>query len=172
MSPHRFLSLSLSLALAGGVANASAQEADASYYDGTWTARLPCKNGAACPARLVLSDFAGTWQDLSGTSMSKRLCGGKKMPVTVQSSTRSQLAFTAFGDGVSAGCQTLSILVKPVNEKILAGTFEMDTHPSESPEVHASHSAPSATGKPADDEAGKATARSARSSRTIRLQRR
>lgn len=113
------------LAFAAGPGRALAQEADESYYDGIWTAHLPCRTGGGeCRARVVLNDFAGTWQDRSGSSRSTRLCGGREMPVTVQGSTRSRLAFTVFGDGVSPQCPTLSIVLKPVTTKVLSGTFE------------------------------------------------
>jgi hypothetical protein len=40
---------------------ASAQEVDAGHYDGSWTARLPCRSGqGTCAARLSIADFAGT----------------------------------------------------------------------------------------------------------------
>src|SRR3954451_14133446 len=93
-----FLPLSLVLAFVGADAGA-APEVDSNLYDGLWTVRIDCGGAARCPARLELKDFDGTWQDLSGANASKRACGGKKIPVTVQSSTRSQLAFTVFGDG-------------------------------------------------------------------------
>jgi hypothetical protein len=122
------LSASLLLTLAGGPGTALAQDADASY-DGTWTAYLPCRNGGGeCRARVVLSDFAGQWQDISGSTKSTRMCGGRKMPLTVQASTRARLAFTVFGDGVSPQCPTLSISAKPVSAKALSGTFESGTY--------------------------------------------
>jgi hypothetical protein len=48
------------------------------------------------------------------------------MPLTVPSGTRSLLAFTAFGDGVSLPCPTLTIAVKPVDAKTLEGTVDSD----------------------------------------------
>ena len=111
-----------------------------------WSARLPCSSGAGtCSARLVIADFAGTWQDLSGSNASKRICGGgKKMPLTVQSSTREQLAFTVFGDSVSLRCPTLTILVKPVDDKTMQGSVDVGVHAGENREVHAGHSGASA----------------------------
>jgi hypothetical protein len=168
---HRWpsrLTLSLALALAGASTGARAQELDASHYDGTWTARLPCASGTGtCSARLVIKDFEGSWQDLSGASVAKRACGGKKMKLTVQRSTHSQLAFTVFGDGVSTSCPTLSVVVRPVNAKRLEGTFESGIHATESPEVHASHSSPSGAGSAAG-----ATAGGSSTAKTIRLERR
>jgi hypothetical protein len=146
MSFSRSLSW-LALAGAGVFASASAQELDGSFYDGNPTARLQCTTGTGtCAARLSTADFAGTWRDHSGTSATRRMCGGKKMPLTVQSSTRSQLAFTVFGDGVSQTCPTLGIVVKPIDAKTLAGSVAIGTHATESAEVHASHSGASARG--------------------------
>jgi hypothetical protein len=169
--PARSL-LAACLALAGAAAPASAQEQDAPFYDGTWTVRMRCKDGSACPARVVINDFAGTWQDLSGKSAAKRACGGKKMPLTVQNSTRSLLAFTAFGDGLPSPCPTLTILVKPLDQKSLEGTVDTDAHGFESPEVHAGHAAPSEAPKAVGAAPGKAGAASSPSARPIRLERR
>jgi hypothetical protein len=158
---------SVALALAGLCAGAAAiaQEADAGYYDGRWTARLACPSGAgACIARVVIDDFGGTWQDVSAGNASKRLCGGKKMPLTVQGSTASQFAFTVFGDSVSARCPTLSVLVRPVDANTLQGSVEIGLHANESAEIHAAHS-----GLPA---AAAAPASGADGTRSIRLVRR
>jgi len=168
MSQLRSLAAWLAVAASCVVAAASAQETDAGYYDGNWTAHLQCRSGkGTCAARLSIADFAGTWQDLSGTSAAKRMCGGKKMPLTVQSSTRSQLAFTVFGDQVSERCPTLSILVKPVDARTLAGSVAIGLHASESPEVHASHST-----APASGETAASTAAGAGAPNAIRLERR
>lgn len=166
MSQLRSLAAWLAVAASCVVAAASAQETDAGYYDGNWTAHLQCRSGkGTCAARLSIADFAGTWQDLSGTSAAKRMCGGKKMPLTVQSSTRAQLAFTVFGDQVSESCPTLSILVKPIDAKRLAGSVVIGLHASESPEVHADHSAAPASG-------GMQPAPAASAPNAIRLERR
>jgi len=168
MSPLRSHPWWLAFAAVCVVTAASAQEVDAGYYDGSWTARLPCRSGqGTCAARLSIADFAGTWQDLSGTSTATRMCGGKEMPLTVQSSTRSQFAFTVFGDSVSESCPTLTILVKPVDAKTLAGTVDIGSHATESPEVHAHHSAP-----PGASDLRPATAASAGAANAIRLERR
>jgi hypothetical protein len=60
-------------------------------------------------------------------------------------------------------CPTLGIVVKPVDEKTLAGSVAIGTHATESAEVHASHSAVSAP----NGGAGAAEA-----ANSIRLQRR
>ena len=79
MSLHRSLSLPLALVAACAFTSASAQEVDAGYCDGDRTARLQCRTGKGlCPARVAIADFAGTWQDLSGTSAAKRMYGGKR----------------------------------------------------------------------------------------------
>jgi hypothetical protein len=90
------------------------------------------------------------------------------MPLTVQSSTHSLLAFTAFGDGLPAPCPTLTIEVKPVDEKTLEGTVDGGGHGAESAAVHARHATPSGAGAEPD----KAGAAAATSARPIRLERR
>lgn len=169
MSDSSFSCFSLALVIAclfaGG---AKAEEVDASYYDGTWTARLPCQHGGTCSARVVIREFQGTWQDLSGTNVAKRACGGKPLPLTVQRSTRSELAFTAFGDNVSMACPTLSISLKPVNAKTLEGSFEIGVHAAaDPPEVHSGHSPPADPGS-----SGKRSEGGSDKDRVIRLERR
>jgi len=61
MSPLRSHPWWLAFAAVCVVTAASAQEVDAGYYDGSWTARLPCRSGqGTCAARLSIADFAGT----------------------------------------------------------------------------------------------------------------
>lgn len=125
--------------LACVVANAHAQEADAGYHDGAWNVRWACgaAGGGNCTARLVIEDFGGTWQHVVAGGRAKKACGSRKIPLTVQQSTRSQLAFTVFGDAVAADCPMLSVRVTPVDARTLEGTVEFGAHHSESPEAHA-----------------------------------
>jgi len=160
------------LALACVCSGAGAQEADASHYDGTWTVRLRCPDGSNCTARLVLRDFEGTWQDLQGKRSAKGACGGKKIPLTVQSSKLAHLAFTVWGENIAPGCPTLSILVKPVNPKVLEGRYELGVHEGESPEVHASHSQATLSAQPAGKDTGKAAVADAGPARSVRFERR
>lgn len=171
MRPDRFL-MPLWLALAFFVPSAGAQDADASHYDGTWTVRLRCPDGSSCAARLVLRDFEGTWQDLQGKRSAKSACGAKKIPLTVQSSKLSYLAFTVWGENISPGCATLSVLVKPVTPKVLEGRYELGVHEGESPEVHASHSQPVPAAPPVRNDTGKAALADAGTARSVRLERR
>ena len=94
-------------------------------YDGTWTATFDRSVGATGTAKLVLKDFAGTWQDVGPANRLKdSVCGGKPMPVTVQLSQKEGFAFTAFGISVSPQCPNLEVYVKPVDAKTMEGTVE------------------------------------------------
>jgi hypothetical protein len=159
--------LALSLAIASVPVCAPAQEMDGDFYDGTWTVRLRCPDGSACTARLVIKDFAGTWQNLSGKSSAKSFCGSKKLPITVQSSTPSLLALTAFGDVVSPTCPTLTVVVKPIDAKALEGTVDTNPYAAESPEIHSRHAGPSQ----AASNAGTAPGNDSPTARPIRLDR-
>ena len=165
--------LPLWAAIACSLPSAHAQEVDASHYDGTWSVRFTCPDGTACTARLALRDFEGTWQDLKGTRSSKSACGGKKIPISVQTSKLARLEFTVWGETAAPGCPTLSIMVKPVDRKSLEGSYDLGAHETESPEVHASHSAPPPSGQPASKDNAKppATVR-ANPARSMRLERR
>ena len=101
---------------------APAQEVDAASYDGTWAARLQGEGGKHREATVVLAGYDGTWQERGGA---KGACGVKKIPITVQSSTRSVVAFTVWGETVAAACPTLSVLVRPSGEKMLEGSADV-----------------------------------------------
>ena len=91
-------------------------------YDGTWTATFDRSVGATGSARLVLADFAGTWQDVGpAVRLKGSACAGKPMPVTVQFSQKEGFAFTAFGSAVSPQCPDLTIDVSHVDENTLEG---------------------------------------------------
>lgn len=130
------------LAVAAMGTGAFAQERDDGRYDGTWTASGACESGGRCAYRLVLADFGGTWQDVSARSASARVCGGRRMPLTVQRSNEKLLAFTVWGDTVSTTCPTLTVRVEPVDAKTLRGTVETGVHDAEGPQAHAGHAHP------------------------------
>ena len=97
---------------------ASAQEPDALTYDGTWSAHLQGNDGKRREATVVIAGYDGTWQDRSGGPAA---CGGKKMPITFQSSRRTVVAFIVWGEKASATCPNLSVLVHPAGAKALEG---------------------------------------------------
>jgi hypothetical protein len=134
--------LCLSVLSAGSAPGAFAQPADDKTYDGTWSVRLQTPKGRERDATLVIVGYDGTWQDgrvRSGAR--KRGCGGKKVPVTIQASTQTLLAFTVWGDVVSAACPTLTVTLRPVSDKRLEGPADHGSHDSQSPGVRAGHSA-------------------------------
>ena len=117
------------LALCSGVAHAAEDHSHpysdtvTKIYDGTWTATFDASVGATGTARLVLADFAGTWQDIGPANRLKdSVCGGKPMPVTVQLSQKEGFAFTAFGISVSPQCPNLEVHVKPIDATTMEGT--------------------------------------------------
>ena len=145
--------LCVSVLAALSAPRAFAQPADDKTYDGTWSVRLQAPDGRERDATLVIAGYDGTWQNgrvRSGAR--KRGCGDKKVPVTIQASTRKLLAFTVWGDVVSAACPTLTVTLRPVNDKRLEGPADLGSHDSEGPEVHASHAAaPGPAGSAAAD---------------------
>ena len=165
---------SLWIGIACLVPPAAAQEIDAGHYDGGWTVRFKCPDGTACTARMVLKDFEGSWQDVRGSRASKSVCGGRKIPLSVQSSKLAHLAFTAWGESVRPGCPTLSIFVKPVSAKLLEGSYDVGVQETERAEVHASHSKAAPSGRPADTPSAKPVSPAVKvdPGRAIRLERR
>ena len=127
-----------------------AQERDAASYDGTWSVRLQAIDGVAREATLVLQDYEGTWQPRAHAPRGpKDACGTRKIPLTVQSSTRTLLAFTVWGETIAPACPNLTVTVKPLSPQVLEGTVELGSHAAESAEVHASHSAAAERAAPA-----------------------
>ena len=165
---------SLWIGIACLVPPAAAQEIDAGHYDGAWTVRFKCPDGTACTARMVLKDFEGSWQDVGGSRRWKSVCGGRKIPLSVQSSKLAHLALTAWGESVRPGCPTLSIFVKPVSGKLLEGSYDVGVQETERAEVHASHSKAAPSGRPADTTSAKPVSPAVKvdPGRAIRLERR
>jgi hypothetical protein len=94
-------------------------------YDGTWTATFDPSVGATGTAKLVVKDFAGTWNDVGPASRLKgSVCGGKSMPVTLQMSQKEQFGFTVFGVALSPQCPNLTVWLKRLDENTLEGSVE------------------------------------------------
>ena len=87
-------------------------------YDGTWNAHLQGNDGKRREATVVIAGYDGTWQDRSGGPAA---CGGKKMPITFQSSRRTVVAFIVWGEKANPACPNLSVLVRPAGAKALEG---------------------------------------------------
>ena len=121
---------------------AMAQERDAKVYSGTWTTKLQAADGRVRDAIVVIDGYDGTWQERApkGRAATAAACKGKKVPVTVQSSTQTLLLFTVWGETVAPACQTLTVTLRPVKDTVLEGGADLSSHASETPEVHASHS--------------------------------
>ena len=151
--------LSLSILLNAG---AFAQPAEKTY-DGTWAVQLKGPDGAAQAATLMMTGYDGTWQDRPGSRRAaKTACAGKKIPLSVQASTTTLLVFTVWGEVVAPGCPTLTVTVRPRGERVLEGAADLGSHGSESPEVHASHSAAPASGAHSTTDKAAGTAGSVR----------
>jgi len=106
-------------------ANAFAQqEPDTDIFNGKWDVRIQPETGKPQTARVLIVNFGGTWTTTSLLGDRKtRACIGKKFPVTVQVSQAAALEFTAWGAQVSPACPDLTVVLKPVSEKVLEGTL-------------------------------------------------
>ena len=126
-----------------GAGSALAQEElDQKLYDGTWTAHVRGTHGAR-DATVVLAGYDGTWQERGKNSG----CAGKKAPLTVQSSTAERLHFTVWGEKVGPRCPDLTIVLRPLGDKVLEGTADLGADMAESREEQVSHGeAPAASG--------------------------
>jgi hypothetical protein len=92
------------------------------------------------------------------------------VPLTVQKSTQSQLAFTVWGMNIAPDCPNLTILVRPVNTRTLEGIFEFGVQELE---LHdADHTTPTDMTKQLEAKAAATAESRPRPARSIRLQRR
>ena len=90
----------LALAVAASLfATAAAGQAEPDVtHDGHWLATIRADGGKPQSARFVLRQFSGDWIGASGrASATGNACAGRKLPITVQASTASALAFTVWG---------------------------------------------------------------------------
>lgn len=115
-----FVTLTCSLFATAALAQ---QEGDTTEFDGKWNVSTRAGGGRPLAATLTLVNFGGTWQDAaSGGLLHGKQCKGRKFPITVQNSVRSELAFTVWGSAVSPACPDIGMTLKPLDEKTLEGT--------------------------------------------------
>jgi hypothetical protein len=97
---------------------ALAEHEDVPIYEGAWTMRL-----AGRPAKLVVKDWEGTWQETGPRGAGANpACRAKPYPISVHHSNPREFEFTAWGSSVSPACPDISFTVKPVNDKTMSGT--------------------------------------------------
>ncbi|MES2957043.1 MAG: hypothetical protein V4792_02595 [Pseudomonadota bacterium] len=119
---RRALFLALSLGALFGPPVSAQSFADTNEFNGRWNVSIQSGTSRPHAAKLVLTDFDGTWQDLGARAAARaKVCRGKKFPVTVQVSQATQLEFMAWGSSVSPACPDISLTVRPVSPKVLEG---------------------------------------------------
>ena len=90
--------------------------------DGTWRARIDVDGRNARLARVVISEFAGHWQEMGPRRASDPCSGTKPFPLTVQKSTNREVEFTVFAATVRKSCPDFALTLRVVDERTLAGT--------------------------------------------------
>jgi hypothetical protein len=117
----------LTLALLACHATSFAQHAhtqeDSPLYEGTWSVQLEGTRSA----RFVLRDWNGTWRESGAAQTMDAACRGKTYPVTVQHSNSEQFEFTVWRSTKSPKCPDTTFVMKPVDERSLAGASPMDS---------------------------------------------
>jgi hypothetical protein len=94
-------------------------------HDGNWLAAIQTGDGSRQSARLALRDYGGYWVGAGGRRPATGVaCAGKKLPITVQESTATALAFTVWGSQLSTKCANLTIEVKSAGKDVFEGTVE------------------------------------------------
>ncbi len=121
MKPRHLLAVAASV-----FATAAAAQAEPDVpRDGNWSATIHTADGNRQTARLVLRQFSGDWIGAGGrTPATGSACAGKKLPITVQTSTAEVLEFTVWASQVSAKCANLTITAKTVGENGFEGAVE------------------------------------------------
>jgi hypothetical protein len=116
----------ISLALLACHATSFGQHAhtqeDSPLYEGTWSVQLE----GARRARFVLRDWNGTWRESGATKTMDAVCRGKTYPVTVQHSNPDEFEFTVWRSTTSAKCPDSTFVMKPVDDRSLAGSSQLD----------------------------------------------
>ena len=102
---------------------ASAQTESTVEYDGKWSAVIQRDDGSRQSARVVIAQFAGTWQDQTRPNNTNKACAGKAFPITIQESTSSELALMVWGSSIAPACPDLKVDLKPVGDKVLEGSI-------------------------------------------------
>jgi len=114
-----------SLLIAASAAFATAAHAQAEpdvSYAGNWSANIATADGKRLTARLVMKQFEGTWY--GSTTAGKAACKARKVPVTVQETNATRLAFTVWGRTTGPQCDDLTVELKPVAPGVFEGTVE------------------------------------------------
>jgi hypothetical protein len=94
-------------------------------HDGNWLATIQAADGSRQSARFVIRQFSGDWIGASGRNAATGgACAGKKLPITLQTSTAGALDFTVWGAHVSPKCANLTIEAKSVGKDVFEGTVE------------------------------------------------
>ena len=103
---------------------AFARGSDPNQYDGKWKVIIQPSAGKPRIAKLLLTNFSGTWYNGTATDRTEaNVCNGKEFPVTVAHNEDTELEFTAFGSSVSPQCPDITVEVRPVNSNLLEGAL-------------------------------------------------
>jgi len=102
---------------------AAAQPGSTLEYDGKWSAVIQRDDGSRQTARVVIEQFAGTWQDQTRPNKANKTCAGKAFPITIQESTASELALMVWGSSISTACPDLKVDLKPAGDTVLEGSI-------------------------------------------------
>ena len=101
---------------------AAAPMEDTLENDGAWRARIGGDAKTARQARVVLSNFGGTWQDIGQRRAGDSCRGAKPFPITVQKTTDREVEFSVWASSVSTTCPDFALALRVVDERTLAGT--------------------------------------------------
>ena len=89
--------------------------------DGTWRASIDGDARTARQGRVLISNWAGHWQEIGPRRTGDPCRGAKPFPITVQRSTRRDVEFTVWAASVRANCPDFALTLRVVDERTLVG---------------------------------------------------
>ncbi|MEO7244303.1 MAG: hypothetical protein ABIX12_04055 [Rubrivivax sp.] len=106
-----------------GAATAQAETTNADY-DGRWSATVRDASVPTRTARVEIEGYDARWHDRTPHTAANRACAGKMFPVTVQSRSNREIAFTVWGSSVAPACPDFPVVLSPVRPNVLEGRIE------------------------------------------------
>lgn len=93
--------------------------------EGVWVGTVKEVNGQQTQVELKLTTAAGTWRmmNTSAGNSSRNPCANKDLPVTIKSSSATELVLQIEGAKVLRGCLNQAVSLQSADTKSLTGSF-------------------------------------------------
>lgn len=112
---------SFAVVLATGLVGAPVFAQPANPYNGNWTMKFDWIRATDIKGHLVVQDGTGTWQVL--TRSAENNCFGRKVPITVVSTSDEEFVFIVNRSKGMASCEDIQLKFRKVDATTLKGEF-------------------------------------------------